>query len=189
MQKAFKIIFVVCVVVLVLGLLLLRYVTSQFMSGEMVEYITPTPLATTTPPATSGTPPSSPSAQLFFVALEDNGVKGTAIGCGDSIVGIDDPMTPSMQGIIEKLLSIKEREYGPERLYNALSQSSLRVDSLTQTGTVVDVQLTGKYQIGGVCDGPRIQAQLEETLKQFENVTEVNIFINEIPLEELLSGQ
>lgn len=187
MQNAYKIILIVCVVLVISILLIMRFVVSQFMSGEMVEYITPTPVTTTTPPVP--TESASPSAKLFFVALEDNGVRGKAIGCGDSIVASPHSDTVSLNDTLEKLLSVKEKEYGQDKLYNALYQSNLQVDTISQDTGVVTVKLSGKYQIGGVCDGPRIQSQLEETVKQFEGVQEVHVLINEIPLEDLLSGR
>jgi hypothetical protein len=41
--------------------------------------------------------------------------------------------------------------------------------------------------MGGECDTPRVQAQLEQTVRQFPNVTEVNIFINGKPIADVLS--
>jgi hypothetical protein len=41
--------------------------------------------------------------------------------------------------------------------------------------------------MGGECDSPRVQAQLEQTVLQFPSVTDVAIFINGKPLAEALS--
>jgi len=40
--------------------------------------------------------------------------------------------------------------------------------------------------VGGVCDEPRVQAQLRETALQFSTVDSVSIFINGIQLEDAL---
>jgi hypothetical protein len=41
--------------------------------------------------------------------------------------------------------------------------------------------------MGGECDTPRVQAQLEQTILQFPTVTEAAIFINGKPLQDVLS--
>jgi hypothetical protein len=43
--------------------------------------------------------------------------------------------------------------------------------------------------LGGVCDSPRVQAQIEQTALQFSTVSEVEVFVNDTPLEEVLSQQ
>ena len=43
--------------------------------------------------------------------------------------------------------------------------------------------------LGGVCDDPRIKAQLEESALQFNTVDKASVFINGVPLDQLLSGQ
>jgi hypothetical protein len=40
--------------------------------------------------------------------------------------------------------------------------------------------------VGGVCDEPRVRAQLEETALQFVTVDSVSIFVNGQPLAEAL---
>jgi hypothetical protein len=41
--------------------------------------------------------------------------------------------------------------------------------------------------LGGVCDNPRVEAQIEETALQFATVSEVAVFVNGKPLEEIIS--
>jgi hypothetical protein len=41
--------------------------------------------------------------------------------------------------------------------------------------------------LGGVCDSPRVQAQLEEIALQFSTVNSVAVFINGEPLDQVLS--
>ena len=43
--------------------------------------------------------------------------------------------------------------------------------------------------LGGVCDSPRFEAQIEQTALQFSTVSNVEVFINDIPLEDVLSQQ
>ncbi len=141
-----------------------------------------------------GTPilPNTESAHLYFIALEDNGQQGEMIGCNDSVVpvlveipGEED----QIQAALERLLSIKNKTYPGTDLYNSLSQSTLTLDSVTVTDTVADVRLSGEVVAGGVCDNPRIEAQLRQTILQFQNVSEVQIYVNDEPLSEVLSLQ
>lgn len=43
--------------------------------------------------------------------------------------------------------------------------------------------------LGGVCDAPRLEAQIEQTALQFSTVNEVAVFVNDKPLEEVLSSK
>ncbi|HEX6386992.1 MAG TPA: GerMN domain-containing protein [Anaerolineae bacterium] len=75
-------------------------------------------------------------------------------------------------------------------MYNALYQSDLHVESaeVDESGTAV-VHLSGEYALGGTCDTPRFEAQLQETARQFSTSGEAAIFINGQPLEEVLSAR
>lgn len=152
-----------------------------------------------TPPAQTALPATSEpggetvdQVQIFLVALEDDGTSGDMIGCNDSIIGVVRPITPTDQPIeaaLNELLSMKDAFFGESGLYNALSQSSLTVDSVTVEDMLASVHLSGELLLGGVCDNPRVQAQLEYTVLQFPGVEAVEIFINGEPIQSLLSGQ
>jgi hypothetical protein len=43
--------------------------------------------------------------------------------------------------------------------------------------------------LGGTCDSPRVDAQIKETALQFLTVKQVSIFVNKIPLEQMLLGK
>jgi len=145
---------------------------------------------TATPPPTSTVPAAQQQVKIFLIALEDNGQSGQAVGCGDSVVGVEVQIEPTqavLRAALTKLLSLRERNYGQSGLYNALYQSDLSIDKLAiQDGEAI-IQLKGKLLLGGVCDSPRVKAQLEETALQFSTVTRVSVFINGIPLDQLLS--
>jgi hypothetical protein len=127
---------------------------------------------------------------IFLIAVDDNGQTGTPVGCGDSVVPVQVEIPPT-QGVLNAalvaLLSVKGQYYGQSGLYNALYQSDLKVESISITENKASVYLTGTLLIGGECDSPRVQAQLEQTVLQFQNVTEVAIFINGKPLSDVLS--
>lgn len=138
--------------------------------------------------------PSSTAVQqtveIFLIALEDNGQSGILVGCGDSAVSAM-VIIPRTQGVLkaalEKLLSIKEQYYGESGLYNALYQSDLQLKSVTIDQGKAIIHLTGTVMLGGVCDAPRVEAQIKQTALQFSTVSDVEVFINDIPLEDVLS--
>lgn len=170
--------------------------TSTVVVEPTVTHTNPAPTNTVPPPtalpptAASTATPGEMNIKVFLIALEDNGQSGTPIGCGDSAI----PVTltiPRTQGVLraalEKLLSMKQEFYGESGLYNALHQSDLQLKSVTiNQGTAV-IHLTGNLVLGGVCDSPRVQAQIEQTALQFSTVSAVDVFLNDIPLADALS--
>jgi hypothetical protein len=129
---------------------------------------------------------------IYLIALEDAGQSGEEVGCGDSVipvvVNIGRTQAP-LRATLERLLAVDETFYGQSGLYNALEDSNLQVQGIDiRNGTAI-IHLTGELVIGGACDAPRVQAQLEQTALQFSTVNAVEISVNGTPLEELLSGQ
>jgi hypothetical protein len=128
--------------------------------------------------------------KIVLIAVNDNGVAGKKIGCGDSAVPVV-VQVPYTKGVLaaalQKLLSIKDQFYGESGLYNALYQSNLTVDKVTIKSGVADIRLKGTLTLGGVCDSPRVQAQIEETALQFSTVKKVKTYINNVPLATVLS--
>ena len=151
-------------------------------------------VAPTIPPVTE-TPVPAPAGgktvKLFFIALEDGGKSGKLIGCDDSAVPVDVeiPDTPGvLKAALEALLAAHDLHYGQSGLYNALYQSDLTVDEVNLKDGEVIIRLSGTLLSGGVCDDPRIIAQFEETALQFSTVKKVSVFVNDLPLGQLLSG-
>lgn len=143
------------------------------------------PHATLTPVA-----PGSTRVKLFFVALEDKGKSGKKIGCDDSIVAIDRTM-PTLPALLtatmRELFTIHDKTYGTSGLYNALAESDLKVESVSIINTRAEIRLTGSLKLGGVCDGPRVDAQIKETALQFSTVKSVSVWVNGKTLDSLLS--
>ncbi len=150
----------------------------------------PTPVVITA----TQVPPTPTRAQqtvkIFLIALEDNGQLGPLVGCGDSAVAVT-VVIPRTQGVLkaalEALLSTKEQYYGESGLYNALYQSDLHLKNVTIDQGKSIIHLTGTVMLEGVCDNPRVEAQIEQTALQFSTVSSVEVFINDIPLEDVLS--
>jgi LysM repeat protein len=112
------------------------------------------------------------------------------VGCSDQVVAVKRniaPTTAPLTAALNQLLSLHDQYYGQSGLYNALYQSSLRVQSITQKGTTWTIRLKGNMQLGGVCDMPRVEAQLQRTALQFSTVKRVNFLLNGIPLKDALS--
>lgn len=141
-------------------------------------------------PTLVSTQPTEQNVKIFLIALEDNGRLGTPVGCGDSAVPVT-VTVPQTQGVLraalEKLLSAKQQYYGESGLYNALYQSNLQVAGVTIEQGKAIIHLTGTIMLGGTCDAPRVEAQIKQTALQFATVNEVTVFVNDIPLEEILS--
>ena len=150
---------------------------------------TPPPAATPkAPTASTEVPPQE--ASIFLIALEDNGKAGELVGCGDSAIPVKITIPGSqdaMQAALEALFAIKEQFYGEAGLYNALYQSDLQVESASVEDGKATVHLAGTLMLGGTCDNPRVQAQIEETVLQFAAVSEVTVFLNDTPLQDVLS--
>ena len=132
------------------------------------------------------------TVKVFLLALEDDGRSGKKIGCNDSAVAVARTVprtTAPLSAAIRELVTLRVRTYGQSGLYNALYQSSLMVDRVAIVNGVAEIHLSGTFRSGGACDNPRIEAQIKETAFQFPTVKSASIFINDTPLERLLSGR
>jgi hypothetical protein len=150
----------------------------------------PYPLELQTNPNAPTSTPALQFVQIYLIALEDNGQTGIPVGCGDSAVPVQVLIRPTqgvLRAALEELLSIKTQYYGQSGLYNALYKADLQVESVTIIAHRARVYLTGSLNLGGECDDPRVQAQLEQTVLQFTTVTEADIFINGKPLADAIS--
>jgi hypothetical protein len=139
---------------------------------------------------TATKPPKTLTLKVFLIAINDNGVSGKLVGCGDSAVAanVEVPYTTGvLRAALTKLLSIKDKNYGQSGLYNVLYQSNLKISALALKSGVATIHLTGKMTLAGECDNPRVQAELEETALQFSTVKSVQIYINNVPLQKALS--
>lgn len=140
-------------------------------------------------PAPGTQPPTTTYSQVRVYLISE----GTGnVGCGDEVVGVRRNITPTtapLTAALNQLLSLKTRDYGQSGLYNPLYQSNLAIQEITRNGTSWTVKLTGTLLLGGVCDNPRVEAQLRQTALQFDTVKQVSFLINGVPLEQLLSGR
>jgi hypothetical protein len=152
--------------------------------------LAPTDTPTTEPTTTGDSPSGRQTVQIYLVALEGNLAGEEQIGCGDQLVAVDvviEPTVAVLRAAITELLAVDSEYYGQSGLYNALHQSDLEIDKLGLQNGLASIYLTGDLLVGGVCDAPRIQAQLEQTALQFSTVNQVKVYINDTLLEDYLS--
>jgi len=147
------------------------------------------PTPTSPAPAVNPTQPQSGAlftqANIYLIALEDNGQSGMMIGCNDSVIPVQivfEPTAAPLTAALQSLLAINTEFYGESGLYNALHQSDLALGDVTIVNGLATINLAGTLVIGGACDEPRVEAQLQQTALQYNTVTEVAIFVNGEPL-------
>lgn len=137
-------------------------------------------------------PPLVSEVQIYFIALGDAGQSGPAIGCDDSVIPVTiniEPTPAPLTAAFERLLAVDEQYYGQSGLYNALADSDLTLDSAAVENGQAIIYLSGDLRLGGVCDNPRIEAQLRQTADQFSTVDTSIIFINGQRLEDVIAGR
>lgn len=137
--------------------------------------------------------PVKKDVNLYFVKLNDNGKSGKKIGCNDSLVAVkQDIESTDIPGQTLIYLLLTPRKTG-DGYHNALNGSSLTMQKYSLgSADPASLYLTGSFKPGGVCDQPRIEAQLSETMKQFVqpptgSEPNLDIFINGKPLAAALS--
>ncbi|MFM9273813.1 hypothetical protein, partial [Pseudarthrobacter sp. NKDBFgelt] len=150
----------------------------------------PTSPPPTEEPAPGGLPEQVAPLTIYYVAVDDNGVSGPLIGCGDSLVATTTApvrFTDQVRPSVEALLSNKSRDVGLSGLVNVLYQSSLTYAGGELAGSTITIYLTGQFMLGGVCDIPRAKAQLEYTAMAAAGATSAQVFVNGRPIDEVLS--
>ncbi len=152
--------------------------------------LSPMPTIHITPTRTPTNAAGTMRVKLYFVAMNDNGVAGKKIGCNDSLVAVDRaipstnaPLTASLK----ELFSLTDQTYGQSGLYNSLYQSKLKIDSIAIVNAKATINLSGSLVLGGVCDNPRVEAQIEQVALQFSTVKTVAVFLNGKTLQQALS--
>jgi hypothetical protein len=152
----------------------------------------PTPSVKATPTRAPVVPAGSMRVKIFMVALNDSGKLGKKIGCEDSVVAVERiiPATSAvLRAALNELLSIRDPQYGESGLHNALASSTLKLDDVSLVAGRATIYLSGNLALSGVCENPRVDAQIKETALQFSTVHQVSVLVNKIALEQILSGK
>ena len=163
----------------------------------------PTPSAEPQPspsPSPAAGPERVPAAQstvtAYFVLLDDGGNNGVRFGCNDSLIGVDqarpagkEPLPAAMNALLGAGsgagFPATDVPSGRE-IYNALAGSRLKFLSGSFDGTAVSVYLSGALSLGGVCDIPRLEAQLTQTALAAVGAVRAQVYLNGRPLAEVL---
>jgi hypothetical protein len=146
-------------------------------------------------PAPATIPAAPRTVTAYYVLLNDGGSNGVRFGCNDSLVGMDsaapdsDPLPAAMDALLQGpgVAGLPVPGPGPvPEVYNALAGSGLKFLSGTFDGTTVTVYLAGVLSLGGVCDVPRVEAQLTQTAVAAVGAIRAEIYVNGQPLKEAL---
>lgn len=143
-------------------------------------------------PLPSAAPPSSATAArtvtVYYVVLDDGGSSGVRFGCNDSLVGLRRPVTGAVESLTAAMGALLDGAEAPSTgVYNSLSASTLQFLSGTFDGTTVTAYLSGSLRPGGVCDIPRVEAQLTQTAVSSVGAIRAEIYVNGVGLAEALS--
>ncbi|MDQ3099313.1 MAG: GerMN domain-containing protein [bacterium] len=178
----------------VIGVLVVSVLILVGISFAAVSLITKPVIAPTLSPSPQASAfPNSTLKQkvtIFLVSIEDNGSSGPKIGCNDSIIPVEREINESsniLQATINELLGIQAQAYQQAGLYSAFYNSNLRAESAIIENGIATIKIVGTLSPGGICDIPRIEEQLNRTVRQFEQVKQVEMYINDKPLKEFLS--
>ncbi len=155
--------------------------TSQSPTVTRAPSISPTPEPQTAVPLT-----------VYYIALDDGGQTGEEVGCGDSLVAaFTEPVIfkNQLKATMDRLLADDNMHHGGSGLYNALYKSDLGFTNGNFAGSTVTVNLKGTIRQSGVCDAPRIQAQLSQAAETAVGADSSVITVNGKPLREVLSSR
>jgi len=133
---------------------------------------------------------SEQTVTIFLVAIEDKGISGIKIGCDDSLIPVEVTIRSDLTSpwsALSALLNLDETYFGESGLYNALHQSDLEIQSYETFEGKTKVYLEGELMLGGVCDTPRVEEQILSTILQGDQVEEVEVYVNGVLLQEVLS--
>ena len=134
----------------------------------------------------------SPTAEAFvyFIAIAPDNAGPDIIGCGDALVewitAVNTDRGP-VAGALSSLLAFDPSTLDELGLYSALTAWDVTVDTVAIDSGRATVHLSGSIQVGGACDVPRIQAQLERTVFQFGEIFAVDFYLNGEPLFDQLN--
>jgi hypothetical protein len=118
--------------------------------------------------------PETEIVSLYMTALEDRGQRGEEFGCGDSLA----PVEVTVQSHDEPYLRVAAALqalliHQPEDdLYNVFTATSsdLGIVAVTIFEDTAAVSFAGDLAVGGVCDEPRVEEQIRQTVLQFDGI-------------------
>lgn|SRR3989344_2762166 len=189
-KGALGLLLIVALAAIGIGLGAYYYGKSQITPIELPDNLSGVPGGIPTPPG-GGTDSgeSAPLVSRVKIALlvdpGDEEFKSTSKSRGcDAVVLVERTVPQTTQPLNAAYRELFRRQeqwpYGPGQAGNFISsRTQLNFERASIEGGVARVYLTGAIgSLGGVCDEPRLQAQIEETAFQFPNIKSVEIFLN-----------
>jgi len=126
------------------------------------------------------------SFEIYLISYSDLNIDGERIGCGDSLISL--PITTYKNGsIIETALRSLLTYQNKSGFKNIIFNSDLKLQSIDIKNTHAKVNFDGKLSLSGACDIPRVLAQLERTILQFDSIKSVEFIVGDKPLNTHLS--
>jgi hypothetical protein len=140
--------------------------------------------ATMAPMRAFATPGAVTSVRIYLV-----NINGKGLGCGGGLVSVMRHIAPTGSPLTAalRLLLAERHACGGRGLCTAFSRSQLRIGRVAVARGTATIRLNGTLRLGGVCDSPRVRGQLRATALQFPTVHAVAIFVNNVPLDRVLS--
>lgn len=144
-------------------------------------------------------------ASLYYIDLEKFGSNTTdpqSVGCGDVAVAYEIPVgdlfattkadatTYVLAQLFDNMVFESLKTSNPsnaKKPYNVLAGSKISIKTIKDIPGQYEVRLVGAPKIGGVCDGPRVVAQIQKTLDAVYAPSTVAVFLNDKPLAEAFS--
>ncbi len=129
------------------------------------------------------------TVKVYLVAPGDEGKTGRKIGCGDSLVPVDRSVAKTaapLTAALRELLSTPQHLDGAPGLENFWKGRRLKLQSVVLRNGTATIRLSGELSVAGICDEPRIEAQIEATAKQFSTVKRVKVFVNDQTLRNAI---
>ncbi len=128
---------------------------------------------------------------IYLVAMDGtslgDSLDAPTIGCSDKLVAVQIDQKLSPQEALEELFAY-EKYNEDEGLYNVFGLSdNLKVEKMVIANDFAIVTLSKDLIIGGMCDEPRVHAQITQTLTQFDDIDGVDVFVGDESLGEYLS--
>lgn len=150
---------------------------------------TATFLFPTSPPVITPSPKPEEAILLYYFNLK---VKGR-FGCGEDLWWVNTGIyksydTPAdIRTALTRLFSYHGEYWG--NLYNPYGPSTFEVRDVKQTGEFkVEVYLGGTYvSTKDNCDKARLKDQIRQTIFQFRPISNLNVYLNGVPLGDAIS--
>jgi len=135
------------------------------------------------PAGRKGARASTRKIKVYLIALDDKGRTGKKVGCDDSLVPVTRTVKATaapLKAALQELLSIPRNYEG--RLSNSWGGRNLKLRTVSLRAGVATIRIDGNLLLAGVCDQPRIKAQITETARQFPGVRKVKVLVNGLTL-------